>query len=273
METPHIFDEYKTINNVEDMHSKRTKLEPLIYDILKNKYYNIFDEFWEKNIVKTDTNKSIVIIERRIHENLAFLIRNMFYYARDWSITVLCSDINFEYLKSITTHNSSNVLLLPVFIGNPDRDTARNEYNTLLKQAEFYRLLPFEHIFIVQTDTYLRKKIDESMFEYDYVAGHFAWDTTSAGGGMSYRKQSSMIDICTNFKKDIPMEDCFINEGVKLLGYKMPTVEKGVKYIAESCYDIDPMGVHQWWAFMGNNGSDFHIDRFYNYLNLQILKD
>ena len=111
MESIHIFDEFidKDLNGSDPqiLHQKRTKLEPFIYDILKIKYYNIFDTFWKKNTVQKDTNKSIVIIERRIHPNLSFLIRNMFYYARDWSITIICSDINFSYLKTILTNNNN----------------------------------------------------------------------------------------------------------------------------------------------------------------------
>jgi hypothetical protein len=276
MDTIHIFDEFidKDLNgsNPEILHKKRTSIEPFIYDILKTKYYSIFDTFWKNNSIKKNTNKSIVIIERRIHPNLAFLIRNMFYYARDWSMTIICSDVNFSYLKTVLTNNSDNVILLPLFEGNPNRDIAINEYNNLLKSSYFYRLLPFEHLFIVQTDTYLRRKIDESILNYDYVASFFAWDKTSCGGGMSYRKRSSMISICDKFKKEISIEDCFINEGVKMLGYKIPDYKDGLNYICESCYSENPFGLHQWWTFYSIK-SDPYLIFFNKYLELEILKD
>jgi hypothetical protein len=276
METIHIFDEFidKDLNGSDPqiLHQKRTKLEPFIYDILKIKYYTIFDTFWKKNTVQKDTNKSIVIIERRIHPNLSFLIRNMFYYARDWSITIICSDINFSYLKTILTNNSENVILLPLFEGSPEKDIAIEEYNTLLKSSSFYNLLSYEHLLIVQTDTYLRRKIDETIFNYDYVASYFAWDKTSCGGGMSFRKRSSMIDICDTFKKEIIMEDCFINEGVKELGYTMPDYKDGINYICESCYSENPFGLHQWWTFYSIK-SDPYLVFLKNYLELEILKD
>jgi hypothetical protein len=276
MDTIHIFDEFidKDLNgsNPEILHKKRTSIEPFIYDILKTKYYSIFDTFWKNNSIKKNTNKSIVIIERRIHPNLAFLIRNMFYYARDWSMTIICSDVNFSYLKTVLTNNSDNVILLPLFEGNPNRDIAINEYNNLLKSSYFYRLLPFEHLFIVQTDTYLRRKIDESILNYDYVASFFAWDKTSCGGGMSYRKRSSMISICDKFKKEISIEDCFINEGVKMLGYTIPDYKDGLNYICESCYSENPFGLHQWWTFYSIK-SDPYLIFFNKYLELEILKD
>jgi hypothetical protein len=276
MDTIHIFDEFidKDLNgsNPEILHKKRTSIEPFIYDILKTKYYSIFDTFWKNNSIKKNTNKSIVIIERRIHPNLAFLIRNMFYYARDWSMTIICSDVNFSYLKTVLTNNSDNVILLPLFEGNPNRDIAINEYNNLLKSSYFYRLLPFDHLLIVQTDTYLRRKIDESILNYDYVASFFAWDKTSCGGGMSYRKRSSMISICDKFKKEISIEDCFINEGVKMLGYRIPDYKDGLNYICESCYSENPFGLHQWWTFYSIK-SDPYLIFFNKYLELEILKE
>ena len=269
METIHIFDEFPGDNDLDQLHEKRVKLEPLIYDILKRKYFRLFEEFWRNNKVKKESNKSIVIIERRIHPNLAFLLRNMFYYARDWSITVICSDISYDYIKTICTNNSDNVNILPLFKGNPAREIAINEYNNLLKDASFYESLSYDHLFIVQTDTYLRKPIDETMLNYDYVAAPWGWDHSSAGGGMSYRKKSAMIDICRNFKESYGMEDGFINEGVKALGYKMPEFMDGIKYVAESCHHVDPMGVHQWWTFF-NNALEHKEIVFHNYLDLKV---
>ena len=70
----------------------------------------------------------------------------------------------YQPIQIKLTNNSDNVILLPLFEGNPNRDIAINEYNSLLKSSYFYNLLPFEHLLIVQTDTYLRRKIDETIF-------------------------------------------------------------------------------------------------------------
>jgi len=270
IEALELFGEYIKENTPETIHNKRMHLEPLIYDILKIKYYTIFDKFWNENSIPKNSNKAIVLVERRIHENLAFILRNMFYFARYWSIVVICSDINYNYLKSICGNN--NVKLLQLFEGNPDRDKGRKEYNDLLKSLEFYEMLPYEHLFFVEMDTYLRKPIDESMFEYDYVAAPYNWDFSSAGGGMSYRKKSVMIDICKRFTSTTPMQDCFANEGIKALGYKMPNYLDGMKYICESCFCVDPMGVHQWWTFFTKNIEHKEII-FHNYLKMEIIEE
>ena len=100
METIHIFDEFPGKLTTEQRHQKRTRLEPLVFDILKQKYWTPIDIFWQTHKVPSeiDANKCIVIVERRIHENLAFLIRNVAYFAPTWAITIICSDINLNIL-------------------------------------------------------------------------------------------------------------------------------------------------------------------------------
>ena len=143
--------------------------------------------------------------------------------------------------------------LLPLWKGSPGRDDARLEYNSLLKIARFYEEFAAEYLCIFQTDCYFRKQIPDAIFNYDYIAAPFEWDETSAGGGLSFRKRDSMIDICRNFKQNIESEDCYICEGIKMLGYKMPYFLEGISFIAESCIYEDPIGVHQWWTFFNTD--------------------
>ena len=134
---------------------------------------------------------------------------------------------------------------------------------------EFYESIPYEHLLIVEMDSYLRKPLDESMFQYDYVASPYEWDKESAGGGISYRKKSVMLDICKNYKSNTLMQDCFVLEGIKMLGYKMPKFLIGMKYFCESTFYDDPIGVHQWWTFFEKKYTEYV---FHKYLELELLK-
>jgi len=52
METIHMFNEFiNKEDNDTTRHEKRTKLEPLIFDILKVKYYTIFDDKGNKIVI------------------------------------------------------------------------------------------------------------------------------------------------------------------------------------------------------------------------------
>lgn len=282
METIHIFDEFQENNanlTKEQLHQKRTRLEPLVFDILKAKYGIILENHWKTHIVPTESDKSIIIVERRLHENLHFLIRNVAYFARDWCITIICSDVNLAYCKTILGHNSDNVRCIPLFKGVGTRDEGRNQYNELLKSPDFYERMACEHLFIVQTDSYLRKPIPDSIFQYDYVSAPFNWDRKHQGGGMSYRRRSAMIDICSRYN-DATMigEDYYISNGVDIMGYKKPNFKDALEYISESCFFEDAIGVHQWWTYFyphdeKTNDDVYMNEIFDNYMRFEIIRE
>ena len=144
METIHIFDEFKqpaSETTLELRHQKRMALEPLIFDILKAKYGSILKEHFLQTTLPTSSENCIVIIERRIHPNLEFLLHNAVYFAPGWSICFVCSNINLAYCQEISGIQKSNISFLPIFQGSPGRDQAREEYNQLLKSTEFYEFL------------------------------------------------------------------------------------------------------------------------------------
>ena len=105
------------------------------------------------------------------------------------SLTTIFNKMNKMNKRSCHSHSSKCVTC----INSSSKKVI--EYNDLLKSYNFYEQIPYEHIFIVEMDSYLRKPLDETMFQYDYVAAPYGWDETSAGGGMSYRKRSVMLDI------------------------------------------------------------------------------
>ena len=54
METIHIFDEFSGELTTEERHQKRTRLEPLIFDILKQKYWKPLDTFWQTHSIPSE---------------------------------------------------------------------------------------------------------------------------------------------------------------------------------------------------------------------------
>ena len=251
METIHIFDDDREPLTDELRHEKRLRLEPLIFNILKQKYGTILLDAW-KNWSSPTGNKACVIVERRIHPNLEFLIHNVAYMAPDWKIIVICSDINYKWLETIT---DKKVTLLPFFLGSPSRQEAINAFNAIMTDPNFYRALPAEHLFFFQTDSYIRKPIPDSILEYDLVAAPYEWERSTVGGGTSYRKRSSMIRICEEPHENVT-EDIFICQGARRLNLKIPHFTQGMEYIVESTIYEDPVAVHQWWTFFSPEGDE-----------------
>lgn len=254
----------------EERHRKRLELEPYIFDILKEKYFLTFKNFWNSYTVPMNSTKAIVLVERRIHPNLEFILYNAAYFARGWSIVIVCSSVNKEYIRSLLGNSIDTVCLLEMFQGDKEPDIAKVEYNMLLQSKQFYEALPCEHILLMEMDTYLRNHIPDSLLHYDYVASPYSWDESLSGGGLSLRKRSSMMAICDT---DLPIEDgqdIYACNGIKALGLTMPPFEQGITYFAESCHYEDPIGVHQWWTFWNPDDSEDSKLIFQEYTKLMV---
>lgn len=259
METFHLFDEYPETSEeltAERRHQKRMRLEPLIFDILKRKYQEPLELFYTYYTFPLHQDKCVVLVERRIHENLYFLLRNIAYFARGWSLCIVCSDVNLAYCRECAGDLVNGITFLPLFKGNPSPEQGKLEYNLLLQDSEFYRMFSAENLLFMETDSYLRKKVPDDIMDYDYVAAPYEWDMNVAGGGLSFRKRSAMIDICQKKKEKLPGQDIYICQGVHEFGYKMPEFMKGITYVSESCFYEDSFAVHQWWTFFFLDSED-----------------
>lgn len=233
-------------------HQKRMALEPLIYDVLTRKYGPFLKKFWDTHQVPVGTNKRIVIVERRIHPNLAFVLYNAAYYGPGWGITIVCSDSNYEYCKSIVG-NKETVTVRPYFTGVGSPAQGKQEYNQLLQSKEFYSQFEETHLCLVETDCYFRRKIPEWVLDYDLIGCPYNWDESMAGGGLSFRKREAMMQICETFPEKNAAQDVYVWEGAKKLGLKVPSFEDAVTQLTESVFSLNPFGVHQWWTFFFPN--------------------
>lgn len=271
IETIHIFDEFSQAPDEltsEQRHKKRMALDPMIYDILKHKYGKKLEEFWKGHTVPNETDSYLILVERRIHPNLAFVLQNAAYFARTWGIVLVCSDLNYEYCKTIC--GDKTIVIQQAFQGNPDAEHGKKEYNDLLKSKSFYESLPGTYHLFLEVDSYIRKPIPEEWKQYDLIAAPYEWDETSCGGGFSFRNKESMITICERFPDTMWAQDIFLCEGAKKYQYRIPDFETAVTYISESCIYEDPIGVHQWWTFFFPNQTEGAEEIFHSLLSLQI---
>ena len=251
----HMFDDYPEEAGKmtdEKKHEKRFVLESRIYSALKDRYMGPLKEYWSNYTVPSasDTNRSIVIVERRIHTNLEFILYNAAYFARGWGITIICSDLNSDYIRGLLDPVKHSVVnIIQAFEGNPEPSVGKNEYNYLLQTLEFYESLPCENLLFMEMDTYLRKPLPESILAYEYLASPYRWDTCTQGGGLSYRKKSAMIRVCSEYSEMVPAQDIFAYRGMKALGLCLAPFEVACEIFCESYVYYDPIGFHQWWTF------------------------
>ena len=253
-------------SNESYLHHNRFALEPFIFDSLKLLYSSKLKEHWDNVEIPYNSDKAIIIVERRCHQNLEFVLHNVSYFAPGYTIHIFCSIANLSFIRGICKSQKKNIHIHPIFenIGTPEE--GRIEYNKLLKTKTFWDSLNEEHLLLIETDSYLLKHLPDSIYEYDYVACKWSWiPSEPGGGGLSYRKRSTIMKI---FELDdtslnnSTMQDCFLSIGVKLLGGKYSH-----NFFTESTLLTDTYGTHQWWTFYNIDTSK---DVIKNYLTLKL---
>lgn len=231
----------------------RQQLDFFVFDLLRRMYGQHFQEFWDSYTIPKQSDKAIVIVERRAHPNLQFCIQNAVYFCRGYALHIFCSEANLPFVKCILGKQVDNVHIHVAFekIGTPAQGLV--EYNELLKTKEFWSSFPEEHIITLETDSYFRKPLPESIYQYDYVASLWPWlKDLPGGGGLSYRKRSKMLEICERQKgsEGAVAQDAYACDGVVALGLKYPSLQESRHYFTECAYSEDAVGTHQWWTYV-----------------------
>lgn len=252
-------------NYMHNRDIQRRSIEPLVYGILKQKYGQKLSEFWKTYTPPLESEKAIVFVERRAHANLQFCVQNAAWAAQGWSIYIFCSEKNFQFVQNILGENKYNVNIIVEFDNTfATAETGRKEYNTLLQSRSFWEKIDAENILLVETDCYfLRKVPEDELFEYDYMACKWPWNTKLPGGaGLSYRRRSCMLKICDEVLEKDEMQDTYASRGMIAIGAKVQSGNRHSLFM-EAEFQENPVGVHQWWTFAYRES----VSENYNFVN------
>jgi hypothetical protein len=259
------------------LNSVRVELEEPIYNLLREKYGKTFQEFWNSTTIPQKSTNTVMLVERREHPNIEFVLQNVMYFVRErgFSLTIVCSKENEAYIRKILGKHEATTHILVWFEDNCDRDRAREEYNLALKNVEFWEQIQAEYILSIQTDCYLRKPLPDEIWTVDYVAAPWAWKPWVVGGsGLTFRKKEAVIDMCKQKPKKKMAEDEFFAHMCIQTGKKILPLEIAEHIFSESRFVDDPVGVHQWWTYLAQidiaTETDFLIRHFQSYTTLHL---
>ncbi len=250
----------------ETLHYNRTQLEPYIFNYLNHTYGKKLDEFWKTHMFPKKSDRAFVIVERRIHPNWWFVLRNIAWAAPHFSLYIFCSDLNYEFIRSILGNKADNVHIHKLFKGIADREKAFKEYNITYKTPQFYKMIDAEYIINFQMDSYFLQKIPDWIFTGTYYGSPWCWDPNRGGnGGLAVRNVKNIIELCEkeimNALNDAG-EDCYLSDAVTKYGHFLPPLEFRLKVFQEnSPTQYNPIGTHQFWTYLTNynisNKSEF----------------
>jgi hypothetical protein len=162
--------------------------------------------------IELDKPNETFYIEFRKFRHCEFIIRNVIIKLPDWSHTIICGNLNYEFMKKMANLISPNIKIVKLDINN--LNTA--EYSRLLMSKEFWNNFNGEKLLLYQEDSYMfHNRIDEFL-EYDYIGAPWPIDQDEhinqkeygvGNGGFSLRSKSKMIEVIEkiNWKKDLTL--------------------------------------------------------------------
>ena len=239
--------------------------------------------------IKLNLNNETFLIEFRILPHLEFLIRNTIIKLPNWSHTVVCGNMNYEYLHNMCNNISINIKIIKLDINICNV----NKYNNLLLTKEFWNNFKGEKLLLYQEDSILfHNNIDEFM-KYDYIGAPWAdnHDDNSynvGNGGFSLRTKSKILEVLNtiNIKKlklnnstlesmkiaklEKCPEDVYYSKS--MIDYNIGLVPDRFKanlFSSEEVFNINSLGGHNY--YLGINNINVYKYIFYSKLTNSVL--
>jgi hypothetical protein len=292
------FDNYiKGINNnspnFKYIHSNNLKSQHRFKCFVSNK---ILKNIIIKDFGDIDNIKETVLIEFRPLPNLEFLIRNTILKLNNWNHTIICGNINYDFIKNTcedickNINSKINIIKLDIDNLNP------SQYSQLLVSSNFWNNIKGEKILIYQEDTMLFHNNIEPFMKYDYIGAPWPINQDDnlngvGNGGFSLRTKSVMLKC---IEKILPHEinlgkstinyikstnSTFVPEDVyfskSMIDYKIGNVadrNTALNFSQETQKSINPLGGHNFWIAT-NNLNKMYVNNFLLKTNYYLSDD
>ena len=231
--------------------ANRQTLEPYIYMYLMESYGPMLEAHWKTYVPPKKSENVFMIAERRAHPNFRFILQNIAWAGPDMAVYLFCSDENLAFIEALLGDKKVHFHIIPVFIGNPDREQGKISYNNLLTDYRFYQRIDANYVLTVQMDNIFRKKIDPLMFVGDYWGNPWHWKPSApGGGGATVRRINAMIELCRTHRPDPNslfegIEDNWFCNHVTAY----PDLSFRAQHMMETVIVEDPYILHQFWTF------------------------
>jgi hypothetical protein len=236
--------------------SFRLSLEPHIYHYLIEQYGPKLDKFWQTYTPPKQAKQAFVLVERRPHQNFWFILRNMAWANPNMSVYIFCSDENISFVKALLGNKLPHFNVVEAFKGNASRTRGKKETDNLLSNYKVYDFIDAEYIMTVEMDTFIRRKIPDSMFQGDYWGNTWGWvPHTPGGGGITIRNVKKVSAHCKKHKPDITTDlhtaqDAWLSDTMYADKADFPDVNFRANHIMENVPVENPVAVHQFWTYL-----------------------
>ena len=230
------------------------------------------------------------LIEFRKLPHIEFLIKNTLIKLPNWKHTVICGNLNYDFIKQITNNLDINIIKL-----NIDNLTT-GQYSRLLMTQDFWNNFSGKKLLLYQEDTYLfnTDKIQDFL-EYDYVGASWPINQDDnlygvGNGGFSLRDKDKMIEcikrvdphkdiklgnstinFMRNSNNDYIPEDVFFSKS--MIDFNIGKVARrdiANRFSQETQNCKETVGGHNFW--LARNGKTFYTNLLLDNNYFQIVK-
>jgi hypothetical protein len=212
--------------------------------VMKIQHPPIDKKIWKD---KQQTKKlSVAIVEPRCHKWLQGVLYNMahVYGGTDVSLFIFHGTTNYQFIQDIIKDwQNVNYVQLPVTNLNA------KEYSKLLTTSSFYQNFKSEHVLIFQTDSLIRRPLDEVYFKYNWCGAPWLAKRMGCGnGGFSLRRVSKMIEICNRYGSSEYNEDMYFDTHLRIGDYPIGELQRG--FSSETIFHPNPCGIHNTFKYI-----------------------
>lgn len=224
----------QNIENNEDLINNGLRKGKTYYKTELNKFLNDYNEKYDNYItnekiqfrfecyininyirniilpeIKYNNKYEAVLIEYRKFPHLEFLIRNTINkLGSDWSHTIVCGNLNYEYMRNMCKNISPNIKVIKTNFDNLNQST----YSEFLASIEFWEMFSGEKILLYQEDSCIFKSNIDDFIHWDYIGAPWPKSQNDnpncvGNGGLSLRTKSCMINVI----KKISIKDTVMN--------------------------------------------------------------
>ncbi len=186
--------------------------------------------------------KGAILIESREIDNLREIIEDhLKLLPSDWGFNLYLSSKNYESVMNRGKFDRKiDLFQIPNAFG-------LKEYNEALTSVNFWKMLPYDKVLILQSDSMLLKPGIDDFLQWDYIGASWKSNKRFIGnGGLSIRSRDTMIEICDKFNYDGKTnEDYWICENMFNSGIgKLAPIEVADTFSVETKFILGSLGYH-----------------------------
>jgi hypothetical protein len=218
-----------------------------------NKLKNENSHLINTSYLNLDLYNESILIEFRILPHIELLLRNTINkLGIKWSHTVVCGNLNYDYIFNICAKIGYNIKIIKLDIN----ECSINDYNYILTNSNFWNLFSGNKLLIYQEDTFIFNSNINDFLDYDYIGAVWPIESENnnnmnvGNGGFSLRTKKIMLEIINTIpNNELINEDIYFTNA--MIYYNIGTIanKEIAQRFSSEYFNSDSLGGHCFFIY------------------------